>query len=237
MHCCPWIAHSCVVGDRGGCVALRCDRTPSAAHTASVSADSAPRPFPPPPPGRLALRVLAWLGWRLELPPLEAARMVLVVYPHTSNWDFPLGLLVRFGTGWPISWVGKHSIFAGPWGGLMKRWGGIPVDRRAAEDFVGQMVAEFGRRERMILAIAPEGTRGHVTALKSGFYRIAREAQVPIAFGYIDYASRSLGIAGLMTPSGRQEEDLAVMRAAYAGKRGYHHECAGEIRFRDRGPH
>jgi len=183
---------------------------------------------------RLALRLLGWLGWRLDLPPLPARKLVLVFYPHTSNWDFPLGLLARFGSGWPVSWVGKHTLFAGPWRRLMVRWGGIPVDRTSAGDFVGQMVALFQSREVLVLAMSPEGTRRHVDTLKSGFYRIARAADVPVALGYLDYATRTLGIADVISLSGEVEQDLARIRAAYAGKRGRHPEQAGEIRFRKR---
>ncbi len=180
----------------------------------------------------LAARLLLVLGWRLDVPPLPAQKLVLVFYPHTSNWDFPLGLLARFASGWPVNWVGKHTLFAGPWRGLMFRWGGIPVDREAAGDFVDRMVNEFARRDRLILAMSPEGTRGHVAALKSGFHRIARRAGVPVALGYLDYGSRTIGIAAVIEVSDDSEQDLARLRDAYAGKRGRHPALAGAIRFR-----
>lgn len=158
--------------------------------------------------------------------------MLVVLYPHTSNWDFPLGLLARFAARWPIRWVGKHTLFRGPFNWLMRALGGIPIDRGAPGGFIEGMVAEFRRRDHLMVAMAPEGTRGHVDGLKSGFYRIALAAGIPIGMGYIDYPSRTIGIAGYFVPSGDREADLGLMRAAYAGKRGYHPALAGPIRFR-----
>ncbi|MCB1888567.1 MAG: 1-acyl-sn-glycerol-3-phosphate acyltransferase [Rhodocyclaceae bacterium] len=182
----------------------------------------------------MAVRLLHACGWRLDLPPLPADKLVLVFYPHTSNWDFPLGLLARFGSGWPVSWVGKHTLFRWPLHKLMVRLGGIPVDRGAAGDFVERMADEFARRDQLVLAISPEGTRRHVDGLKSGFHRIARRAGVPVALGYIDYGSRTLGIADVITVSDDPDSDLERMRQAYAGRRGKHPALAGEFRFRRR---
>ena len=188
--------------------------------------------FPPPDPRHWAARLLRALGWTLELAPVPAARVMVAVYPHTSNWDFPLGLLVRFACRWPIHWVGKAAIFAGPWRGLMRRLGGIPVDRSAAEGFAEALAGEFARRDHLMVAIAPEGTRRHVDALKSGFYRIALAAKVPIGLGYIDYGQRRIGIGGYFMPSGDAAADLALMRRFYADKRGRHPAQAGNIGFR-----
>lgn len=188
--------------------------------------------FPPPDPRHWAARLLRAFGWTLELAPVPATHVMVAVYPHTSNWDFPLGLLTRFACRWPIHWVGKAAIFAGPWRGLLRRWGGIPVDRSAAEGFAEALAGEFARRDHLMVAIAPEGTRRHVDALKSGFYRIALAANAPIGLGYIDYGKRRIGIGGYFTPSGDTAADLEIMQRFYADKRGRYPAQAGNIRFR-----
>ena len=200
-------------------------------HTGAVNSPAAPPRFPPLAKLNWAGRLLARLGWRLDLPPPPGPKVLVVFYPHTSNWDFPLGLLARFACGWPVHWVGKHTLFRWPLGALMRRLGGIPIDRAAPGGFIDAIVAEFGRRDRLMVAMAPEGTRRFVPALKSGFYRIALAAQVPIGLAYFDYRSRTIGIAGYFVPSGEREADLEIMRAAYAGKRGCRPDQAGVIGF------
>ncbi len=179
----------------------------------------------------LATRILALLGWRLEVEPPPGPKGIIVVYPHTSNWDFPIGYLVKLAMGLPLSFVGKDTLFRWPVGGLLRRMGGIPANRRERTGLVGQLVAEYGRRDWMWLAISPEGTRGHVSHWKSGFYRLALAADVPVGFAWIDWGARAVGLHDYFRMTGDRDSDMERIRAIYAGKRGLRPELAGEIRL------
>jgi 1-acyl-sn-glycerol-3-phosphate acyltransferase len=169
--------------------------------------------------------------WRLVMTVPHLERAVIVFYPHTSNWDFVVGLLARFALGVPVTWAGKDSLFRWPFSALWKAVGGIPVNRREHTGFVGQMTAEFGRR-KMLLAIAPEGTRKWTSHWKSGAYRVALAAQVPMALSFIDFARREVGVGALLNPTGDPEADAQALRAFYRGKPGRHPDQAAPIVFK-----
>jgi 1-acyl-sn-glycerol-3-phosphate acyltransferase len=191
-----------------------------------------PAPTHPSLLRRAALGLLAVVGWRSAFVWPPEPKGVIIVYPHTSNWDFPLGMLFRIGHGLPANWVGKTEMFRPPFGGLLKRVGGIPLDRQRTAGFIEALVAEFRKRDWMWLAIAPEGTRSHTEHLKPGFYTLALAADVPIALGYIDYATRTVGIDTYLRMTGDREADMARIRDFYADKRGRRPEHAGELRLR-----
>jgi 1-acyl-sn-glycerol-3-phosphate acyltransferase len=169
------------------------------------------------------------MGWRLVLTIPWIERAVIVFYPHTSNWDFVIGLLARFALGIPVTWAGKDNLFRGPFVPLWTAMGGIPVNRREHTGFVAQMTRAFAERPRMLLAIAPEGTRKRTTHWKSGAYRVALAAKVPIAMSFIDFARREVGVGGLMQPSGDPDRDFAALRAFYEKKTGRHPSQASPI--------
>jgi len=179
--------------------------------------------------GKLATGILALFGWRVDQVPPPGPRGIIVVYPHTSNWDFPIGYLTKLAMGLPLSWVGKDSLFRWPVAGLLRRMGGIPVNRRERTGLIAFLQREFERRDWMWLAIAPEGTRSHVTHWKSGFYRLALAAGVPVGLAFIDYRTRTVGLREYVTLTGEPERDMARIRAVYAGKVGKHPELAGGI--------
>jgi 1-acyl-sn-glycerol-3-phosphate acyltransferase len=158
-------------------------------------------------------------------------RCIIVVYPHTSNWDFVVGYLAKLAAGLPAWWIGKHTLFRWPIAGLLRRMGGIPVDRSAPGGLVAGLLRQLEQRDRLFLAIAPEGTRAYTDHWKSGFYRLALAANVPIGLAFIDWRARVVGLATYLWPTGDVEADLALIRAAYAGRSGKHPESAGEIRF------
>lgn len=164
------------------------------------------------------------------VPPPEP-RCVIVVYPHTSNWDFAVGYLAKLAAGLSVAWVGKDALFRPPFGPILRRMGGIPVNRREPAGAVGELAAELARRPRISLAIAPEGTRSHTDHWKSGFYRVARAADVPVGLAFIDYRARVVGLTTYLRLTGDEEADLERIRAEYAGKVGRHPSLAGEIRF------
>ena len=181
---------------------------------------------------RASLALLRLFGWRPVYAPLPGPKGVIMVYPHTSNWDFPIGVLFRHGAGLQAQWMGKASLFRGPMGPLMRRLGGIAIDRRAAHGVTAAIIDTYRQRDTLWLAITPEGTRAHVDYLKSGFYRIAVGAGVPCGLGFIDYATRTVGVDTYLTFTGNEATDLASLRDYYAQKRGKHPELAGTIAFR-----
>lgn len=182
---------------------------------------------------RIADAILRVIGWRVvgEVP---RPRCVLIGAPHTSNWDFPIAILAFWWLRADARWIGKHTLFKRPFGWLMRSLGGIPLDRERTTDFVSEVVGWFEREESLVIAIAPEGTRGHTEAWRSGFYWIAHGAGVPIALGFLDYPRRTTGIGDSFIPTGDVEADMERIRAFYADKTGKHPEKAGEIRVRPR---
>ena len=181
---------------------------------------------------RLCRALLGLFGWRVLLVPPPVPKAVVIFYPHTSNWDFPIGVLARAAVAIPIGFIGKDSLFRPPFGGLFRWLGGIPVNRRERTGFVAALAALFTRRDSLYLAIAPEGTRARRDHWKSGFYRVALAAGVPLGLAFIDYPRREVGILGWLALTGNEAEDLAQLRALYAGKRGRIAENAGDIRFK-----
>ncbi len=168
--------------------------------------------------------VLALLGWRIEGNLPDIGRAVIIVAPHTSNWDFVIGIAAKLGLGLHASWLGKHTLFRGPFGWFMRRLGGIPVDRSQPQDAVPQAVARFAASERMVLGLAPEGTRKKVARWRTGFYHIARGAGVPIVPVALDWPTRALVIGPPVQPTEHMEADLAALGAFYAPWRGRHGE-------------
>ena len=181
---------------------------------------------------RIARFILNRLGWTcVDIAP-RPARAVLVVYPHTSNWDFPLGLLVRAALGLNIRWAGKDALFRGPLGPPMRWLGGIPVNRREPAGLVERMAAELHEGPPCLLAIAPEGTRSLTPGWKTGFHRIARAAGVPIVAGTIDYGQRRIGLLAQFEPGADIDADIATLAECYRDCRGLRPELAAPIRRR-----
>jgi 1-acyl-sn-glycerol-3-phosphate acyltransferase len=158
--------------------------------------------------------MMGLLGWRVEGTMPDVPRMVLIVAPHTSNWDFPTGLYVKLAMRMGGRFIGKHTLFRFPLGIFMRWLGGVPVDRAAAAGFVGETARVVREAERMTLVIAPEGTRKRA-GWKSGFYRIAQEAGVPIVPVGFDYPRRVIWFAPPFQPTGDYERDLAYLRGLY----------------------
>lgn len=176
-----------------------------------------------------AIWLLHLLGWRIDDRLPAQAKYVVVGAPHTSNWDFPLTLLALTALGLRFSWVGKHTMFGWPLGYLFRQLGGIPVNRSLRLTFIQQMVAYFQGQKRMVLAIAPEGTRSKAKYWKTGFYFIAAEAGIPIALGYIDYPHKTLGIGRTILPSGDITADFANIQDFYKDIKGLHPDKQGAV--------
>ena len=185
---------------------------------------------------RLALALLRLAGWQLDFDGLPARQGVLVVYPHTSNWDFPVGMLAKWAMGFPAAFWGKDSLFRIPLFGRWLSWiGGVPVDRNAPGGIVADMVQRLRTaRERdgfYWLVLAPEGTRSWRPAWRSGFYRVTVGADVPLGLAHIDYARRRIGVHSCLRLCGEVEADMAEIARRLGPARGYRPEQAAPIRL------
>ncbi|TBH17432.1 lysophospholipid acyltransferase family protein [Thermus thermamylovorans] len=181
----------------------------------------------------LAGWVLRGLGWRYHMPPPPSKKYVLVGAPHTSNWDFAVGLLALWALGIRARWLGKKELFRPPLGWLLRLLGGIPVDRSRRNNLVEGVAAIFQREEEIAILITPEGTRGKAPYWRTGFYYMALGAGVPIALGYADFRRKEVGIGGYLWPTGDLRRDFAAIRAFYGDKVGLRPEKQGPVRLRE----
>jgi 1-acyl-sn-glycerol-3-phosphate acyltransferase len=170
----------------------------------------------------LGAGLLRVFGWRIEGTLPDEPRLLGIGAPHTSNWDFVFSIAAMLALGLRANWIGKHTLFRWPLGGLMRWLGGIPVDRTRSRGFVEQVVGMFNSRDALLLGIAPEGTRKKVDRWKTGFYHIAHGAGVPILPIYWDYGRKVLGFGPPITPTGDLKADLERIYAFYARIHGRH---------------
>lgn len=164
--------------------------------------------------------LLKIMGWQVQGKKLAFQKYVMVAAPHTSNWDLPFTLMVGFALRLRAHWMGKHSLFQGPYGFFFKYLGGIPVDRASSHNIVDQMIEVFRKRKEFILIISPEGTRSKVASWKSGYYHIAHGAQVPLVLGFIDYHRKIGGLGPVFEMTGDFHKDEQEIKAFYAPIRG-----------------
>jgi 1-acyl-sn-glycerol-3-phosphate acyltransferase len=171
--------------------------------------------------GRMALRIL---GWRIEGAVPDVPRCVIIVAPHTSNWDFVVGMAALVALGLRVHYLGKHTLFRGIFGRLLRWSGGIPVDRAAPGD-VGERAAAMMRgSDRMFLALSPEGTRHKAEHWKTGFHRIALAAGAAIFPVALDYRCRTMLLLPLFVPGPDYGADLARLRSLYSPAMARHPE-------------
>ena len=172
------------------------------------------------PLSALAALAMKLCGWRVQVADPIPDKCVIVMYPHTSNWDFLAGLFSKWAVGLDfkrehLCFAGKESLFKGPWAGFFRAVGGFPVNRRTATGFVPQMAERFAREPRMRFVIAPEGTRSYAPHVRSSFYHVAVAAQVPIVLGAFDYPNRRVVVNAMFSPSGNVDVDLALIADYY----------------------
>lgn len=163
----------------------------------------------------IARLILKWVGWKVIVPPYELDKSVICVAPHTSNYDFFLGKLYYMAIGKRARFLAKDSLFIFPLGIIMRALGGIPVNRKARTHLVDKVAAQFHKHKRFHVAVTPEGTRSAAREWKSGFYRIALAANVPIELAVIDYGEKRLGVFEVFHPTGNQEADIHYIRSKY----------------------
>jgi 1-acyl-sn-glycerol-3-phosphate acyltransferase len=190
---------------------------------------------------RVSRWLLARFGWQVDYRGLPGPKGIVIVYPHTSNWDFIIGLLAKWVIGEPMRWIGKESLFRGITGAtlgrLMRLWGGRPVDRHHASGAVEQLAQLMDSEPWFWLALSPEGTRKHQDCLRSGFYHLALRLNVPVGLAYIDFARRRIGVTEFVTMTGDAAHDLATLQRYYADKHGRYPAQESAIRFRDSTAH
>lgn len=184
--------------------------------------------------GRLLARLFwAVSRWKLVSEPAPDRPTVLVGAPHTSNWDFVLMLAIAWHLGVDVRWLGKKSLFTGWRGPIMRRLGGIPVDRQNPARVVDDVVERVRGGEVFGLVVTPDGTRKGHSHWKSGFYRIAREAGMPVTLGYVDRTTMTTGLGPTLELTGDVASDMDRIRAFYTDKAGLRPEYRVEPRLRE----
>jgi len=187
----------------------------------------------------LARAALRLFGWRVAFTGLPARQGVVIVYPHTSNWDFVVGVLAKWSVGIPVAFWGKDRLFRLPvFGWWLRRLGGIPVDRGVARGIVEPMARQLldaVAADRFLwLALSPEGTRRRTAAWRSGFYHVAVKANVPLALVYFDYRDKVVGVDRFLRLSGDAAADMTAIARELGHRRGLRPELAGPIRLETR---
>jgi 1-acyl-sn-glycerol-3-phosphate acyltransferase len=154
-------------------------------------------------------------GWRIAGALPDLPKFVIIVAPHTSNWDFPVGVAAMFSLDLVIHWFGKDSLFIPPIGWIFRKLGGRPVRREAPEGVVAEVAEMIRAEHQFLLALAPEGTRKRVAQWRTGFYRIAEAADIPIVPVWFDWSRREIGIGRPVRATGDIDADIASLVALY----------------------
>ena len=180
-------------------------------------------------------RFAQWLlragGWTPIVPRLDVPKAVFIAAPHTSNWDGFWALTYKVAFGVDVRFFAKHSLFWFPLGNILRALGGIDLDRDRAGSAVQQAIDLFAEKDTFYFGLAPEGTRRLTRGWKSGFYRIAQGAGVPVFLGFLDFGQRRIGIGPRIDLTGDPDADLAAIRVFYEGVRGRRPDQASPIRF------
>lgn len=168
-------------------------------------------------------------GWELEGGKPEPKKFVMIAAPHTSNWDLPYMLATAIAADVDLRFMIKAEVIKGPVGWFLKKMGAMPIVRSERRSTVQQCVDHFNEAEELALSVPPEGTRKRVDFWKSGFYRIALDAKVPIMMGYLDYKTKRGSFGVPLMPTGDVTRDMDVIRDFYKDKTGKNPECFGPI--------
>jgi 1-acyl-sn-glycerol-3-phosphate acyltransferase len=181
---------------------------------------------------RLSMWILNRLGWTVSAKLPDLNKFVLIAAPHTSNWDFVLGIMAAKAIKLEPHWIGKHTIFRWPFGWFFRAIGGIPVRRGEGKNYIAQLAELFEHSDRLVLGLAPEGTRSKTDHWKTGFHYIARAANVPIVAAFLDYAHKEIGLGEILYPSDDIEADFARIREIYKDRRGKFPEKESLVQMR-----
>jgi 1-acyl-sn-glycerol-3-phosphate acyltransferase len=182
---------------------------------------------------RISMWILKLLGWNVDPYLPDIKKYVIIAAPHTSNWDFPLGILAAKAIHLKAHWMGKDSLFRWwPLGWYFRAIGGTPVRRGRGLNYIQQMTDLFERSEELVLALAPEGTRSKTDHWKTGFYYIARAARVPTLMAYLDFGKKQVGVGYMLYPGDDIEADFNEIREFYKDIRGKHPRNESLIQLR-----
>lgn len=172
----------------------------------------------------LSRQILKMAGWTVEITVPDYPKCLICVAPHTSNWDFILGKLAYASVGRKAGFLMKSSWFFFPLGLIFRAMGGIPVRRGNGSSLVDTLVEKFRTSSRLVLAITPEGTRSRTSKWHSGFLHIARQADIPIALGVIDFGKKRISITDTFIPTGDVDADMRAIKNYYKGFKGKYPE-------------
>lgn len=175
------------------------------------------------------MKLRGWTSFNAEV---GVEKAVIIAAPHTSNWDAFWGIVFIVANDIRVQFFGKHTLFWFPLGAILRYFGCVPLNRAQAGSAVAQAVRLFADRDALLFAMAPEGTRSYRPHWKSGFYRIARGASVPVLVGVIDYAKKQIGFAACLDLTGDEAADLQRIASLYEGAAGFHPEKMGPIRLK-----
>ena len=168
--------------------------------------------------------IFKWTGWKVRgSVPESLQQFVVIVAPHTSNWDFFVGLAARSLLHLDATYyIAKKELFRPPFGWIFRKLGGFPVDRSRNTNLVDAVVELFNKYPRFSIAITPEGTRSHVPKWKTGFYYIALKANIPIVMVGFNYTAKEVTVAAPFMPTGDVEKDMEFMLSHYRKIPGKH---------------
>lgn len=161
------------------------------------------------------------LGWEIENSfPSDIKKYVLIVAPHTHWVDFPIGILIKYATDLKANYIGKASLFKPPFGFIFRAMGGTPVERDENNNVVDAVIGIFNSKEQFIFSLSPEGTRKKVEHWKTGFYYIAKGANVPIVSVALDFEHKKVIISNPFYPTNNMEVDISELRSFFKGVKG-----------------
>ena len=176
----------------------------------------------------IAIIILKFGGWRAvgNVPTID--KYVGIAAPHTTNWDFVWLICLALKLKVKVYWMGKHTLFKGAAGPIMRWLGGIAIDRRKSGNTVAQIVEAFNTTDKLVVVIPPEGTRSRTHYWKTGFYHIAHGAEVPIALGFLDFELKVGGFGPIFVPSGDIDADMPLIKGFYQNVKGKYPDQYGE---------
>ena len=172
----------------------------------------------------LGRTIVKLMGWRIDGGIPDVRKIIIAVAPHTSNWDFVVGLATLLALDLNIHWIGKHTIFRPPFRRLLISLGGVPVDRCNPKGVVEQVADRVRRADSMVVGIMPEGTRGKVERWKTGFLRIARAAQCDVLLAALDYGDKRVVMGDVIKPGVDVDQQTQQIRQYYRQYRGHRPE-------------
>ena len=175
-------------------------------------------------------------GWTLDRTNPPVTNCVVIAAPHTSNWDFILMLLFAGAFGLKISWMGKSNLFIKPFGYFLRLIGGISINRRKKNQIVDHMISLFRQRDNFLLVVPVEGTRARANFWKSGFYHIAKGANVPILPTFLDYGNKRGGFGVPIITTNNLLSDMQKIRDFYAPFKGKFPSNSGPVKLQEEEP-